>query len=92
MSDLVAADRIEKIVGASRHPTDHIGRAVSSERTVYILHSHECRDSGIDLRECRYSLALDRGIGLSEWKEDAATRLEIIDGRLVDGTMREERS
>jgi hypothetical protein len=91
MSDLVPADRIERIVGASRHPTDHIGRAVSSERTVYILHSRECRDSGIDLRECPYSLALDRGIGLSGWKEDVATRLEIIDGRLVDGTMREER-
>jgi len=83
MSDLVPADRIEAIVGAVRHPTDHIGRAVSAEETVYILHSQECRDSGVDLRECPYSLALDFGIDLGGWVEDAPVRLAFVDDRLV---------
>jgi hypothetical protein len=34
-----------------------------NEQTVYILHSRECLTSGIDLRDCRFSLALDRQIG-----------------------------
>lgn len=67
MSELVNSDRIEAKVGAVRHARMHVGRAVSAEQTVYILHSKECLDSGIDLRECRYSLALDRGIDLSVW-------------------------
>jgi len=83
MSDLVPADRIEAIVGAARHATDHIGRAVSYEATVYILHSQECRDSGVDLRECPYSLALDLGIDLSAWVEDAPVRLAIVDDLLM---------
>lgn len=83
MSDLVAAEHIEQIVGVSRHPTDHIGRAVSVEQTVYILHSHECRDSGIDLRRCRFSLALDRGIDVEQWTEDVPLRLAVVDGWLV---------
>ena len=83
MSDLVPADQIEGIVGASRHATDHIGRAVSAEQTVYILHSCTCLDSGIDLRDCPYSVALDRGIRPAEWVEDSPRRLEIIASRLV---------
>jgi len=83
MSNLVPADRIEAIVGAVRHPTDHIGRAVSAEETVYILHSQECRDSGVDLRECPYSLALDFGVDLSGWVEDVPVRLAFVDDRLV---------
>jgi len=83
MSDLVPADRIEAIVGAVRHPTGHIGRAVSAEGTVYILHSQECRDSGVDLRECPYSLALDFGIDPGGWVEDAPVRLAFVDDRLV---------
>jgi hypothetical protein len=83
MSELVDPSEIETIVGATRHPTDHIGRADSSTQTVYILHSQECRDSGIDLRECPFSIALDRGI--EEWfpwtgwrrLQDQPVRLEL---------------
>jgi hypothetical protein len=80
MSDLVPADRIEAIVGVSRHPWEHWGRAVSAEQTVYILHSVACRDSGIDLRDCAYSIALDNGINdLSNWigREDTPVQLSI---------------
>lgn len=59
MTDLVPTDEIEGIVGAARHPTEHIGRRVG--QTFYILHSRECLDGGVDLRECVYSVALDRG-------------------------------
>ncbi|ACC42321.1 hypothetical protein MMAR_3910 [Mycobacterium marinum M] len=85
MSNLVPAEDIERIVGASRHSTMHIGRAISSEQTVYILHSHECKDSGIDLRECELSLALDRGIERPSWAgyEDRPVALGIIHERLV---------
>lgn len=85
MSELVPAEQIEQIVGAHRHRTLHIGRAVSAEQTVYILHSHECRDSGIDLRECGFSIALDRGITAGRWVEieDRPVLVGIEYGRLV---------
>lgn len=86
MTDLVPASDIECIVGVSRHPTVHYGRAVSSEQRVYILHSVACRDSGIDLRDCEYSLALDEGIDLTVWaaREDVPVELVVSDGgRLV---------
>lgn len=82
MADIVPADQIERIVGANRHPYDHIGRAVSATQTVYILHSHECRDSTPDLRTCPYSLALDRGIDVAEWDLDTPAALTIVNGRL----------
>lgn len=69
MSRLEAADKIEGIVGAKRHPSDHLGRAVSAEQRVYVLHSAECVSSGIDLRACEYSVALDRGIDLGIWDD-----------------------
>jgi hypothetical protein len=62
MSELVPFDEIEALVGVQRHSTLHIARASSVERRVYLLHSKACVDTGIDLRECKYSLALDRGI------------------------------
>lgn len=77
------ADRITEIVGAVRHATRHIGRAVSAERVVYILHSHRCLSSGIDLRQCKYSIALDRGIDTDEWTEDVPLPLAIVASRLV---------
>jgi hypothetical protein len=87
MSEIVPADEIEKIVGVHRHMTRHVGRAVEAEQTVYILHSHECKDSGIDLRECPFSLALDEGINPPQWVTARATELpvmlEVIGGRLV---------
>lgn len=85
MSKLVPATEIEQIVGESRHATMHIGRAVSEEETVYILHSQECKDSGIDLRACPLSLAMDRGIESESWAgfEDRPVALGIIHDRLV---------
>jgi hypothetical protein len=72
---------IEKIVGAKRHAIDHIGRAVSEEERVYVLHSHECKASGIDLRECQFSIALDSGIDMGIWKDfqDVPVVLAISD-------------
>jgi hypothetical protein len=85
MSDLVSADEIEQIVGTVRHQTRHIGRAVSAEETVYVLHSHECKDSGIDLRDCPFSFALDEVIDLDTWEgyQDRAVELRIRDGMLI---------
>ena len=67
MTKLVSPTHIEEIVGVKRHRQAHYGRAVSSEKMVYILHSQRCLDSGIDLRWCRFSLALDRGIRTGDW-------------------------
>jgi len=86
VSDLVPADQIEQIVGAKRHLTTHYARAVSAEEVVYILHSQECKNSGIDLRECSFSTALDRGIvDLPVWDgaQDQTVALAIRGGRLV---------
>lgn len=83
MSELVDPARIEEIVGVPRHATLHFARAVSAEHTVYVLHSHECKQSGIDLRQCEFSRALDRGIDLRQWVEDVAVQVHIVDGHLV---------
>lgn len=83
MTDLVDPDDIERIVGRARHPTRHYAIAVSAEQTVYILHPQACKnlhDSGVqDLRDCRYSVALDRGIHETHWMdhEDVAVRVTI---------------
>lgn len=86
MSTIVPADQIEQIVGARRHALAHLGRAVSAEQTVYILHSQQCKDSGIDLRACIYSKTLDAGIsGLPEWRgrEDRVVTLQVEHGWLI---------
>lgn len=85
MSDLVDASQIERIVGVKRHRQAHYGRAVSAEQTVYILHSQRCLDSGIDLRDCRFSRALDQGIRPSSWEghEDVPVGLGVWQDRLV---------
>lgn len=62
MSDLVDPSEIERLVGVTRHATEHYGRAVSAEEQVYVLHSQQCKDTREDLRTCPYSIALDRGI------------------------------
>lgn len=84
MSDLVPADVIETIVGAKRHHALHLARAVSDEQTVYILHSAECLNSVPNLRECPYSIALDRGIDVDDWEglEDRPIVVVIHRGRL----------
>lgn len=87
MTRLEPSDHIESIVGAKRDATLHIGRAVSAEQRVYIMHSKKCSDSGIDLRDCSFSVALDGGIDAQEWDgmEDKAVVLHIAEdtGRLV---------
>lgn len=87
MTALVPPSEIEQIVGATRHPTHHYGRAVSAERTVYILHSQECRDTHDDLRNCPFSLALDLGIdperGPWAGMEDRPVRLGRASGHIV---------
>jgi hypothetical protein len=84
VSRLVPGDEIEAIVGRARHATEHWGRAVSAERRVFLLHSARCRDSGRDLRQCPYSLALDDGIDEQLWAgwEDRPVRvaIEVADG------------
>lgn len=82
MSDLVPTEEIELKVGATRHPALHIARAVSAEQKVYILHSRECLEGGIDLRECPFSLALDNGIESEDWVEDCALYVVVEDGFL----------
>ncbi len=89
MSDLVPGSEIERIVGIERHATEHYGRAVSAEGVVYILHSQQCKDSGVDLRECPFSVALDLGIEdappWTGWRrvQDQAVRLDIARGYLM---------
>lgn len=90
MSDCVDSDRIENIVGAERQPWLHLGRAVSAEQRVYILHSGYCLETVPDLRECPFSLALDRGIDLKEWVEDETVVLARKGDRLATlGTLAE---
>lgn len=85
MSDLVDPTEIERIVGAERHAVQHLARAVSAEEMVYILHSQKCKDSGIDLRECPYSIALDEGIRMEDWRDrtDQPVVLAIFRDRLI---------
>jgi hypothetical protein len=79
VTQIEPAETIEAVVGAPRHAVDHIGRAVTAEQRVYILHSERCRARYADLRECPYSLALDRGIDVEEWAgfEDQPVKLWI---------------
>ena len=94
MTDLVPAEDIEQLVGARRHRRAHLGYADATTETVFILHSQECKDSGIDLRDCSFSLALDHGIDLDVWADDQdrTVMLVVYNGRLhaapvaLDGT------
>jgi len=85
MSNLVSPTAIEKIVGVKRHMQAHFGRADSASETIYILHSQRCLDSGIDLRECRFSIAMDSGIEPQVWDDlqDRPIILGVEHGCLV---------
>jgi hypothetical protein len=85
VTELVNPTEIEQIVGARRLNSQHLGRAVSAEQRVYILHSGQCFRSGKDLRECPFSLALDRGIDVARWADwqDRAVQVVVRDGTLV---------
>lgn len=84
MSELVNPTEIERIVGHARHAMQHLACAVAAEQTVYVLHSQRCKGSGSDLRECPYSIALDRGIDEADWRgfEDRPVVVAIIHDRL----------
>ncbi len=79
MSTLVPPDEIEKIVGVPRHPYDHWGILRTEDQRFYVLHSAKCRDEGGDLRDCKFSIALDQGIPMEHWEryEDIPVRLWI---------------
>jgi hypothetical protein len=84
MTELVPREDIENHVGRERHAADHYGRINTSEGRFYILHSRECLESGIDLRDCEFSLALDRGTERFErWHEDRPIRLGINSNGLL---------
>ena len=79
MTEVIRANFVESIVGVMRHETKHFGRAVSAEGVMYILHSCECVRTGIDPRECPYSVALDLGIDPLLWahQQDCVVVLAI---------------
>lgn len=83
----VPASDIERIVGTARRRHEHMGRAVSAEQEVYILHSQDCLDSDIDLLDCPFTFALEEfGIdteGAWAGHEDEAVVLRIVDDELV---------
>lgn len=85
MTDLVPTSEIEQIVGARRHDHQHLGRGVSADQKVYILHSRRCLESGIDLRDCQYSKCLDSGIDHAWWRglEDRVVVLAPIRAQLI---------
>jgi hypothetical protein len=69
MSDFVPSDHVEEIVGAKRDNTLHLARAITAEQRVYLLHSVECVEEFEDLRECEFSLSLEKGIYFELWEE-----------------------
>ena len=87
MVECVDPEKIESIVGRKRHPSAHYARAVSAEETVYILHSATCFAAEDDLRECPYSVALDRhGINVRYWTMDVPLPVVVLNGRLFPVT------
>ena len=82
MSDLVPAEDIERIVGISRHPSMHYGRAISTEQVTYVLHSQECKNATPDLRDCIFSLALE-GLGALTSRGSGLLCMAIVGGAIV---------
>lgn len=77
MTVLVPSDSIEQIIGVRRDPHRHVGRAVDGQ--LVIMHPQSCIDSGMDLRECIYSMGLDNGLSA-----DDVAELEAAQGRPVE--------
>lgn len=90
MSRLVDPGSVEDIVGVKRHLDRHYARAISATEEVVILHSRRCRNANPDLRDCPFSLALDRGIlpVLADWPGDVPVVLaeHSTAGHLRPGT------
>lgn len=58
--ELADVETIEEKVVSKRHLHYHLGRVRTDEKVFYILHSQACKDTGIDLRQCVFSLAFDK--------------------------------
>jgi hypothetical protein len=76
MINLVPENEIESIVGRQRDAVRHIGLRRIEDKRVYIMHSQECKNSGIDLRDCVYSQALENS-GWSRLPADISVYLKI---------------
>jgi len=55
-------------------PADEIEQIVG-------LHSHKCLDAGRDLRSCRFTLALDRGIEMDVWGDHQDEAVRVVTSR-----------
>lgn len=86
MTNLIDPGEAEARVGATRAQAQHYGRANTRMRHVYVLHSQDCLDSETDLRECAFSLALDRGIDAAAWLLDTPVVITIEDDALCGRT------
>ena len=81
MSTRVPADQIEAVVGVKRHQTAHVIRGDYATGMAYILHPHDCLARYADLRDCPWSLALDRG---DAWlPDDKPHYVRVRNGQLV---------
>lgn len=85
MSKKVDPSAIEKIVGAPRNRKAHFGKLMSDEDRMYIMHSHECVRDNEDLRQCKFSLAMDRNMPEAIWNKyaDKTVLLGVMEGALV---------
>lgn len=92
MSDLVDPNDIEAIVGRAREEHAHWGRASTTDQKFYILHSRQCLDSGLDLRRCEYSLALDNAFDPEDFAdlEDRPVPLMLWHGMLLPDMVEDE--
>lgn len=86
MTSLLDPSEAMRKVGAYRKWHEHLARADSHTRVVYLLHSHTCLKTKTPLTECEYSLALDLGIDETMWatSQDTAVKVKIDKhGRLI---------
>ena len=86
MTQLVDPSDIEAIVGRERDQSEHWGRSRPSDMSFYIMHSFDCLDSVIDLRDCEYSRGLDKSLDNDLWSAGVRgpVQLEVIDdGKLI---------
>jgi hypothetical protein len=78
---LVPSQDIERIVGARRHPLRHIGRAVSDEQRLYIMHSAKCVAETSELTECSYSkLLAEKGLSFDAWHDWMDRPVVLVEG------------
>lgn len=73
---------IVKIFGRERDISMHLGRIELANGQLAIMHSQLCIDSGRDLLECPFTLAIPDFIP-EEWPETEPFSLRLRDGELV---------